>query len=150
MVIVNTQWNQHRSSGKGKLKLVMITFINRHFLVKKRGCCWWKNCYFCLMLARRVLSLHCFTHCCSVPPNYARIRPLDISFSQIVEIVVNCKSNKNSRGAAGITCVIWGWIRNIKITPLSAWYFFQFRRPVTKILKMSPPVNTRLKLCSWK
>ena len=77
-------------------------------------------------------------------------RPFDISFSQIVEIVVNCKSNKNSRGAAGISCVIWGWIRNIKITPLSAWYFFQFRRPVTKILKMSPPVNTRLKLCSWK
>ena len=25
-----------RSSGKGKLKLVIITFINRHFLVKKR------------------------------------------------------------------------------------------------------------------
>ena len=25
-----------RSSGKGKLKLVKITFINRHFLVKKK------------------------------------------------------------------------------------------------------------------
>ena len=36
MVIVNTQWNQHRSSGKGKLKLVIITFINRHFLAKKK------------------------------------------------------------------------------------------------------------------
>ena len=26
-----------QSSGKGKLKLVIITFINRHFLVKKKG-----------------------------------------------------------------------------------------------------------------
>ena len=25
-----------RLSGKGKLKLVIITFINRHFLVKKK------------------------------------------------------------------------------------------------------------------
>ena len=61
-----------QSSGKGKLKLVIITFINRHFLVKKKGCCWWKNCYFCLMLARQVLSLHYFMHCCSVPRNYGR------------------------------------------------------------------------------
>ena len=35
-VIVNThQWNRRRSSAKGKLKLVKMTFINRHFLVKE-------------------------------------------------------------------------------------------------------------------
>ena len=34
-VIGNTQTCERRSSAKGKLKLVKITFINRHFLVKK-------------------------------------------------------------------------------------------------------------------
>ena len=28
--------SERRSSAKGKLKLVIITFINRHFLVKKK------------------------------------------------------------------------------------------------------------------
>ena len=35
-VIGNTQTCERRSSAKGKLKLVKITFINRHFLVKKK------------------------------------------------------------------------------------------------------------------
>ena len=38
--------SERRSSAKGKLKLVKITFINRHFLVKKR-----------LLLVEKVLVL---------------------------------------------------------------------------------------------
>ena len=51
--------------------LIKSTLINRHFLVKEKVVAGGKICYFCLMLARQVLSLLYFRHCC-VPPNYAR------------------------------------------------------------------------------
>ena len=67
--------SERRSSAKGKLKLVKITFINRHFLVKKR-----------LLLVEKVFFLFdvrktsfittlfyaLLPHCCCAPPNYAR------------------------------------------------------------------------------
>ena len=62
---------QRRSSGKGKRKLVKMTFINRHFLVKEKVVAAGKTCYFCLMHTRQVLSLRYFMHCCCVPPSYA-------------------------------------------------------------------------------
>ena len=56
------------------------------------------------------------------------------------EVSVKKKGNRR-RSNCRITCVIWGWIRNVKITlrekVLSAWYIL-------------PPDNTRLKLCSWQ
>ena len=56
------------------------------------------------------------------------------------EVSVKKKGNRR-RSHCRITCVIWGWLRNVKITlrekVLSAWYIL-------------PPDNTRLKLCSWQ
>ena len=60
-----------RSSGKGKLKLVIITFINKHFLVKKRLLPVEKLLFLFDAHKTSFILAH-FMHCCSVPPNYGR------------------------------------------------------------------------------
>ena len=90
----------------GRLKLVKITFVYSYFLVKKNVVCGGK--LLVLFDARKTgfittlfyALLQCATKLCSQ-------RPFDICFSQIVERrISNCR----------ITCVIWAWIKNIKIT----------------------------------
>ena len=65
--------SERRSSAKGKLKLVKITFLNRHFLVKEKVVAGEKMLFLCN--ARKTsfittLFLKCTT--AAVPPNYAR------------------------------------------------------------------------------
>ena len=58
----------------------MVTFINRHFLLKEKAVAGGKICYSCLMHARQILSLLYFMHYTAavwgVPPNYACKDPL--------------------------------------------------------------------------
>ena len=68
-----------RSSGKGKRKFVKITFIKRHFRVKKKSCCWWKIVI--LFDARKMSFITTLFYALScVPPNYAERKDHLISF----------------------------------------------------------------------
>ena len=77
--------SERRSSAKGKLKLVKITFFNRHFLVKEKVVAGEKMLF--LFNARNTSFITTLFLSRCVPPNYARKDHFDISFSQIVELL---------------------------------------------------------------
>ena len=56
---MSTQWTPRRSSGKSKLNLTTMTFINRHFSCKRKGCCWWKY-NFLFVWCSQDKFYHCF------------------------------------------------------------------------------------------
>ena len=90
-----------RSSGKGKLKLVILTFINRHFLVKKR-----------LLLVEKLLFLFDARKTSFITTGTLLFLCTAVVCRQIMvakTILVKCKAKKKARGdelTAGITCVI--------------------------------------------
>ena len=80
--------SERRSSAKGKLKLVKITFLNRHFLVKEKVVAGEKRLFLCN--ARKTSFITTLFLKCTLPLCAAKLcsqRPFDISFSQIVELL---------------------------------------------------------------
>ena len=115
---------------KGKLKLVKITFISRHFLVKKvvRG-----GKFFLFDARSQDKFYHYFILCTTtaVCRQIMLAKTIWYLFQSNHGIVVKFKSNKKARGekvTAGITNVLF----EVDLVKCMI-YVFQFCRPVTKI-----------------